>query len=67
MKGRDRLRNSRRWVVKVGSALLTDDASGLNTQRVQALVDQVVGLRRQGVEAILVSSGAVAAGTAPVC
>ncbi len=59
---RQKLLNTRRWVVKVGSALLTDDDSGLNTGMVQSWVDQIVGLRRLGVEVVLVSSGAVAAG-----
>ena len=59
---RRKLRNTRRWVVKVGSALLTDDDSGLNTGMVQSWVDQIVGLRRLGVEVVLVSSGAIAAG-----
>ena len=59
---RQKLLNTRRWVIKVGSALLTDDDSGLNTGMVQSWVDQIVGLRRLGVEVVLVSSGAVAAG-----
>lgn len=62
MSSREKLRSTRRWVVKVGSALLTDDDSGLNTGMVQAWVDQIVGLRHLGVEVVLVSSGAVAAG-----
>lgn len=62
MSSREKLGSTRRWVVKVGSALLTDDESGLNTTMVQAWVDQIVGLRRLGVEVVLVSSGAVAAG-----
>ena len=59
---RKKLRDTRRWVVKVGSALLTDDDSGLNTSLVQAWVDQIVSLRRLGIEVVLVSSGAIAAG-----
>ena len=53
---------SRRWVVKVGSALLTDDGRGLDEGMIRTLVEQLVSLREQGCEVVLVSSGAVAAG-----
>jgi len=55
---------ARRWVVKVGSALLTRDGSGLDDNVIAALVDQLVRLRESGCEVVLVSSGAVAAGIA---
>jgi glutamate 5-kinase len=51
-----------RWVIKIGSALLTDDGRGLNTQAIAAWVEQIAALRRQGRELVLVSSGAVAEG-----
>lgn len=51
-----------RWVVKIGSALLTDDGRGLDVIRIRQWVDQMAALRASGVELILVSSGAVAAG-----
>lgn len=53
---------ARRWVVKVGSALLTDDGRGLDEQMIARLVAQLAGLRDKGCEVVLVSSGAVAAG-----
>ncbi len=53
---------ARRWVLKVGSSLLTNDGSGLDAGRVAAWVDQVAALRREGRHLVLVSSGAVAAG-----
>ena len=59
---RAKLAQTRRWVIKIGSALLTDDGAGLNTERMAAWVAQMVALRGQGVELVLVSSGAVAAG-----
>lgn len=62
MNTREKLRHTRRWVVKVGSALLTSDDSGLNTSVVQTWVDEIVQMQRQGVEVVLVSSGAVAVG-----
>lgn len=53
---------SRRWVVKVGSALVTNDGRGLDRERIQAWVEQIAALRRDGVQVTLVSSGAVAEG-----
>jgi glutamate 5-kinase len=54
--------NSRCWVIKIGSALLTDDGRGLDRQAIQAWVDQIAYLRSEGIQVVLVSSGAVAAG-----
>lgn len=64
MTNRSEIARSRRWVVKVGSALLTDDGRGLDDAMITALVDQLVQLRALGSEVVLVSSGAVAAGVA---
>ena len=52
----------RRIVVKIGSNVLTRKDGKLDVTRMSALVDQVAALRRQGIEVILVSSGAVACG-----
>ena len=52
----------RRIVVKVGSNVLTRQDGKLDVTRMSALVDQIAGLRKQGIEVILVSSGAVACG-----
>lgn len=62
MAERTEIAGSRRWVVKVGSALLTDDGRGLDGDMIVSLVDQLARLRAQGCEVVLVSSGAVAAG-----
>jgi glutamate 5-kinase len=64
MTARSEIAGSRRWVVKVGSALLTNDGSGLDESVIAALVEQLVRLRASGCEVVLVSSGAVAAGVA---
>jgi glutamate 5-kinase len=64
MTERTEIARSRRWVVKVGSALLTNDGSGLDEAMIASLVDQLVLLRGTGCEVVLVSSGAVAAGVA---
>ncbi|MBU0993815.1 MAG: glutamate 5-kinase [Proteobacteria bacterium] len=51
----------RRVVVKVGSGVLTKD-SGLNLNVVESISSQISQLMDQGMEVILVSSGAMAAG-----
>ncbi|MGB0721833.1 MAG: glutamate 5-kinase [Gammaproteobacteria bacterium] len=62
MKRRSEIRQARRWVVKIGSALLTNDGAGLDNAAIARWASQIAELRRQGVEVVLVSSGAVAAG-----
>ena len=59
---RDSLKNSRRWVIKIGSALLTDDGRGLDKSAIVSWVAQIADLVKRGHEVVLVSSGAVAAG-----
>ena len=54
--------NCRRWVVKIGSALLTDGGNGLDRQAIDAWVEQIDGLLATGKEIVLVSSGAIAEG-----
>ncbi len=51
-------------VVKVGSSLLASISGGLDTRFVARLVGQLADLREKGKRVVLVSSGAVAAGTA---
>lgn len=53
---------SGRWIIKIGSSLLTNDGQGLDVQLMQRWVDQMMALRQQGIEVIVVSSGAVAEG-----
>lgn len=52
----------KRIVVKVGSNVLTRNDGKLDVTRMSAIVDQLVWLRRNDYEIILVSSGAVSAG-----
>lgn len=54
--------NYKRITVKVGSNVLTKADGTLNVARIAHLVDQIAWLHQNGVEVILVSSGAVAAG-----
>ncbi|GEK74512.1 MULTISPECIES: glutamate 5-kinase [Halomonas] len=60
--GRDALKGMRRVVVKIGSALLTNDGRALDEAAIGGWVDQIAALHRRGIEVVLVSSGAVAAG-----
>jgi len=62
MKQRSDINNTSRWVVKVGSALLTNDGEALNQNYIVNLVEQIVELRKRGIEVVLVSSGSIAAG-----
>lgn len=56
------VQQSKRWIVKIGSALLTQDGKGLDYAAIRDWTDQIARLRQQGVEVVLVSSGAVAEG-----
>jgi glutamate 5-kinase len=59
----NRLAEATRIIVKIGSALLVDDASGdLRRQWLEALVEDVQRCRGRGQEVLIVSSGAVAVG-----
>jgi glutamate 5-kinase len=54
--------NRQRWVIKIGSALLTNDGKGLAVNAIDSWVGQIAALRHAGDEVLLVSSGAVAEG-----
>lgn len=56
------LKDCRRVVVKIGSALLTDDGRGLDEVAINNWVAQLSAVQKGGIELVLVSSGAVAAG-----
>jgi glutamate 5-kinase len=62
MGKRDIIPSTKRWVVKIGSALLTNDGEGLDAAAIAGWVKQMAELRHAGIEIVLVSSGAVAAG-----
>ncbi len=54
---------AKRIVVKIGSALLADRATGkLKTEWLASLMDDVAALAKSGKEVVLVSSGAIALG-----
>lgn len=63
---REDLARAGRVVVKVGSSSLTTAVGGLDAARLGALVDVLAARRAGGGEVVLVSSGAIAAGLAPL-
>ena len=64
---REEVLTAKRVVLKVGSSSLTGSAgSGLDTSAVDKLVDAVAILKKRGVEVLVVSSGAIAAGLSPL-
>ncbi|MFF8655924.1 glutamate 5-kinase [Streptomyces huasconensis] len=64
---RQSVAEAQRVVVKVGSSSLTTASGGLDADRVDALVDALAKSRGGGErEIVLVSSGAIAAGLAPL-
>lgn len=61
-EARNKLKTARRWVVKIGSALLTNDGEGLDQAAISRWVDQLAELKASGLEVVLVSSGSIAEG-----
>lgn len=61
---RQKIKHTKRWVIKVGSALLTNNGYGLRVELIEQWIAQIMRLREQGIEVVLVSSGAVAEGVA---
>ena len=51
-----------RWVVKLGSAQLTNESGALSQERIAHWAQQLSEISREKIEIVLVSSGAVAAG-----
>ena len=65
MNTRDRLKDKKRIVIKIGSSSLTHSQTGkIDLAKLEKLVRILSDLRNQGKDVILVSSGAIAVGTA---
>jgi len=62
MISRDRIPQTKRWVVKIGSALLTRNGRGFDRTVLSPWADQMAHYVRSGGDLVLVSSGAVAEG-----
>ena len=64
---RSAITKAKRVVIKIGSSSLTGQAgSQLDSSAVAKIVDLVAMLNKAGAEVVLVSSGAIAAGLAPL-
>ena len=63
---RPAIADARRVVVKVGSTSLTSAETGIDDGRIAALTDVLAARAVTGAEVVLVSSGAIAAGLAPL-
>ncbi len=59
---RNHLANAKRLVIKVGSALVTNNGNGLDLEAIGDWARQIAALRASGKEIVMVSSGAVACG-----
>lgn len=65
MNYRERLKNKKRIVIKIGSSSLTHPETGrLNLRKLEVLARELCDLRNQGKDVVLVSSGAIATGAA---
>ena len=59
----EKLAKARRLVIKVGSALLADEAEGsVRRTWLASLAEEIAAMRQRGQEIVLVSSGAIAVG-----
>lgn len=56
------LKAVKRVVIKIGSRVLTDDSGSLDNTVIGRICDEIALLRHQGLQVIVVSSGAIAAG-----
>ena len=59
---REKIKATRRWVIKIGSALITDNGCGLKHNVLDNWVSQISILNERGIDIVIVSSGAVAEG-----
>jgi glutamate 5-kinase len=62
MKPRAEQSSARRWVVKLGSSLVTNQGRGVDRQAIEAFAAQVAALAAKGHQLVVVSSGAIAEG-----
>jgi glutamate 5-kinase len=59
---RPKIAASRRWVIKIGSALTTKQGMGLNTEAIEDWAAQMVALKQRGHDIVVVTSGSIAEG-----
>jgi glutamate 5-kinase len=56
------MKKVRRVVIKIGSSVLTDSAININFNAFASIVDQIAWIKENGIEPVIVSSGAIAIG-----
>ncbi len=56
------IKKVRRVVIKIGSSVLTDSAININFNAFASIVDQIAWIKENGIEPVIVSSGAIAIG-----
>ncbi|MFZ9071183.1 MAG: glutamate 5-kinase, partial [Burkholderiaceae bacterium] len=61
-QSRQAVSQARRWVIKLGSSLVTNQGRGVDAQAVALFAAQMAALRDRGHQVVLVSSGAIAEG-----
>lgn len=62
MNKRTHKRPIKRCIVKIGSALITQNGTGLNHDAIHSWAQQIAAIKAQGIEIVLVSSGSIAEG-----
>jgi glutamate 5-kinase len=56
------IKKVRRVVIKIGSSVLTDPAISINFNAFASIVDQIAWIKENGIEPVIISSGAIAIG-----
>jgi glutamate 5-kinase (EC 2.7.2.11) len=56
------IKKVRRVVIKIGSSVLTDSVATINFNAFAGIVDQIAWIKKNGIEPVVVSSGAIAIG-----
>lgn len=62
LNNRQALTKTNRWVIKIGTSLLTDSTSGIRHSAIDSWVKQIAELKQTGLEIVLVSSGSIGEG-----
>ncbi|MEI6315867.1 MAG: glutamate 5-kinase, partial [Syntrophus sp. (in: bacteria)] len=61
MTRKEILKDVKKVLIKIGSAVLTGD-NGLDLNIIEELVDEIVDLKKRGYHIVIVTSGAIASG-----
>jgi len=56
------MKKNKCWVVKIGSALLTNNGEGIDKKLISQWVEQIVNLQSHKIDIVLVSSGSIVEG-----